>query len=69
MTVRATATLRPAATGWRSGFDGQRHRPADARRAVCGEPIREQRWDRPDWKRCLACAAWTEGELREAFGR
>lgn len=57
MTVRATATLRPAATGWRSGFDAQQHAPADARTAVCGEQVRDRRWDRPDWPRCLECVA------------
>lgn len=52
-----TATLRPAAAGLRSGFDQQQHRPADARTALCGEQVREQRYDRPDWPRCIECIA------------
>lgn len=51
----AAHTLRPAASGRRAGFDQQQHEPADARRAVCGAPIREQRYDRPDWPHCLDC--------------
>jgi hypothetical protein len=50
-----SATLRPSATGWRSGHDLQQHAPGDARRAVCGAPIREPRYDRPDWPRCIEC--------------
>lgn len=54
MPVTATHTIR-VATGRRSGFDGQQHEPADARTAVCGAEIREQRYDRPDWPRCVDC--------------
>jgi hypothetical protein len=65
-----SATQRPAVTDWRSGVedDRQQHRPRDVRRAMCGAPIREARYDRPDWPRCLDCGSWAEGELRIAWG-
>jgi len=77
VSVTGSTTLRPAATGWRSGFDQQQHWPADARTAVCGEQIREQRYDRPDWPRCLECidtagismpAPISESEQRALWG-
>lgn len=55
MAVTASATLRPPAAGLRSGFDHQQHQPATPLKAACGEPIREQRYDRPDFPKCLEC--------------
>lgn len=53
--MAVTATLKPAASGLRSGFDHQQHEPATPLKATCGQPIREQRYDRPDWPRCMDC--------------
>jgi len=50
-------TLRIAAPGWRSGYDNQQHAAVDPRKAACGEPVREQRYDRPDFPKCQACLA------------
>jgi hypothetical protein len=73
-------TIHVAAPGWRSGFDNQQHAAVDPRKAACGEPVREQRYDRPDWPRCLDCVEiegitvpapslpWSESELRLGDG-
>jgi hypothetical protein len=67
---------------WRSGYDNHQHAAPDPRTASCGEPVRDQRYDRPDWPRCLECIAiegivvpapapipaWSESELRLADG-
>lgn len=53
----ATATIRPGAVSWRSGFDDYRHAVASVRpaRAACGARIRAERFDRPDHQRCISC--------------
>jgi hypothetical protein len=55
--MATTATLRPAATGWRSGFDHQQHAPADASDRGLRRADPEQRYDRPDFPRCIECIA------------
>lgn len=78
----ASQTLRPG-EAWIARTDGPAHLQSRSGRGrtACGERAIEERYHTPGRPRCERCLdtagvvvaapteAWTEGELREAYGR